>query len=211
VGDAVDQSLRYGAFPTLYRPLAQCPCPPGVFPAAINLSVRAASGAPGQLAHSVAAALIEIDPNLAFSFRPLADQIDATRQQERLVAWLSGVFGALALLLAAIGLYGVTSYAVARRRTEIGIRMALGAQRRDVVGLVVRQTILMTAGGVGAGLAAAAALTRYLEAMLFGITPLDPVTFIVAPALLALVAGLAALVPARRAATVDPMNALRCE
>jgi len=211
VGDAVDQSVRFGAFPTLYQPLAQCDCPPGVFPAAINLSVRAASGAPAQLARSVAAALIEVDRNLAFSFRLLADQIDAARQQERLVAWLSGVFGALALLLAAVGLYGVTSYAVVRRRTEIGIRMALGAQRRDVVGLALRQTILTTAAGVGAGLAAAAALTRYLEAMLFGITPLDPVTFIAAPALLALVAGLAALIPARRAATVDPMSALRCE
>jgi len=113
--------------------------------------------------------------------------------------------------MAAIGLYGVTSYAVAHRRTEIGIRIALGAQRRDVIGLALRHTILMTAAGVVVGLAIAAAVTRYMEAMLFGITALDPVTFIAAPALLTLVAGVAALVPARRAAAVDPMIALRSD
>ncbi|HLG55509.1 MAG TPA: ABC transporter permease [Vicinamibacterales bacterium] len=211
VGNAVDQSLRYGAMPTLYEPLAQCDCQPGIFPAAINLSIRAASGSPGLLARSVAGALMGTDRNLAFSFRPLAYQIDAARQQERLVAWLSGFFGVLALLLAMIGLYGVTAYGVAQRRAEIGIRMALGAQRHDILRLALRQTILWTISGVAVGLAAAAAVTRYLETMLFGITPLDPATFIGAPVLLAVVAGLAALIPAKRAATVDPMVVLRCE
>jgi len=216
VGDAVDQSLRAEPFPTLYLPLAQFMQHPAagesfmILPE-VSLSVRAASGSPALLARSVAAALTAVDRNLGFSFQPLSDQVSAARHQERLVAWLSGFFGALALLLAAIGLYGVTSYGVAQRRTEIGIRMALGAQRRDVVGLALRQTIFMTVGGVAVGLAVSAAVTRYIEAMLFGITPLDPITFIAAPAVLAAVVGLAALIPARRAATVDPMIVLRCE
>jgi putative ABC transport system permease protein len=213
VNDTVEQSLRYSAYPMLYQPLAQwgllMPMMPP--PTQISLSVRVASGSPTLLARSVATALTGVDRTLAFSFRPLADQVDAARHQERLVAWLSGFFGALALLLAMIGLYGVTAYGVAQRRAEIGIRMALGARRHDVLHLALRQTTLWTISGVAVGLAAAAAVTRYLEAMLFGITPLDPVTFIGAPVLLALVAGLAALIPAKRAATVDPMVVLRCE
>ena len=216
VGDAVDQSLRAEPFPALYLPLAQLmqhPAAGAGFMSVpeVSLSVRAATGSPAQLARSVAATLTSFDRNLTFSFQSLAEQVDAARHQERLVAWLSGFFGALALLMAAIGLYGVTSYAVAHRRTEIGIRIALGAQRRDVIGLALRHTILMTAAGVVVGLAIAAAVTRYMEAMLFGITALDPVTFIAAPALLTLVAGVAALVPARRAAAVDPMIALRSD
>jgi ABC-type antimicrobial peptide transport system permease subunit len=163
------------------------------------------------LARGVSAALIAVDRDLAFSFRPLADQVNAARHQERLVAWLSALFGALAVLLASIGVYGVTSYAVAQRRFEIGIRMALGARGRDVVRLTVRETIVMTLCGVAVGLTVAAALTRYLQALLFGVTPLDPLTFIAAPALLVAVALLACYVPARRATAIDPMIALRCE
>jgi predicted lysophospholipase L1 biosynthesis ABC-type transport system permease subunit len=212
VGDAFDdQSLRFGTLPTLYWPLAQCECPAGIFPATIAISVRSASGSPVQLARSVAAALTAVDRNLAFSFRPLADQVDAVRHQERLVAWLSGFFGGLALLLSAIGLYGVTSYDVARRRSEIGIRVALGARRRAVVGLTLRQAALTTIVGLAVGLAAATAVTRYFETLLFGVTPLDPVTFIAAPALLAVVALIASYLPARHATGIDPVTALRCE
>jgi ABC-type antimicrobial peptide transport system permease subunit len=177
----------------------------------LSLSVRAATDSPAVLARSVSTALTGVNSNLAFGFHPLAEQVSAARQQERLVAWLSGFFGALALLLAGIGLHGVTSYAVERRRVEIGIRMALGAQRQDVVSLAVRHTIVMTLCGVAAGLAVAAALTRYVRTLLFGITPLDPVTFIAAPAVLIIVALLACYFPARRATSIDPMNALRCE
>ena len=152
-----------------------------------------------------------VDRNLAFSFYALEDQVRGARNQERLVAWLAGFFGVLALLLATIGLYGVTSFLVARRRTEIAIRVALGAQRRDVVGLSVRQTAITTAIGVAGGLAAAAGVTRYVQSLLFGITPLDAATFVVAPLVLTIVALLACYVPARRAAQIDPMIALRAE
>jgi predicted permease len=210
VGDSVDQSLRYEPYPTLYLPLAQwtavIPEPPQV-----SVSVRVAAGSPASVARAVAATLTGIDRRLSFSFRLLEEQIDAGRHRERLVAWLAAFFGGLAILLAAIGLFGIASSTVGRRRTEIGIRMALGAQRGDVVRLALRQTILAAAGGLGVGLAAAAALTRYLEAMLFGITPLDVVTFVTAPAVLALVALVACVIPARRATAIDPMASLRCE
>jgi putative ABC transport system permease protein len=176
-----------------------------------SLSVRAESGSPALLARGVSTALTSFDRNLAFGFNPLTDQLADARQQDRLVAWLAGSFGALALLLAAIGLHGVTSYTVERKRTEIGIRIALGAQRRDVVRLAVRHTLLMTVGGVIVGIAASAAVTRYLQGLLFGVTPLDPISFSAAAALLVAVALIACYLPARRAATIDPMNALRCE
>jgi len=127
------------------------------------------------------------------------------------VAWLAGFFGVLALVLAAIGLHGVMSYTVERQRVEIGIRMALGAQREDIITLTVRHTLIMAMCGVAAGLLAAAALTRYLQTLLFGIEPLDPVTFVVAPAVLVAVALLACYLPTRRAASIDPMVALCAE
>ena len=210
VGNALEQSLRQEAYPTLYLPIAQWPT---FFPepAQISVSVRARSVSPVAVARGVAERLMTVDRNLSFTFRPLEDQIDAARHQERLIAWLSTFFGALALLLAAIGLFGIASSTVVRRRTEIGIRMALGAQRADVVRLALRQTILATVAGLAIGLASAALLTRYLETMLFGITPLDPVTFVAAPLVLATVALIACFLPARRATAIDPMAALRCE
>ena len=209
VGNAVDQSLRYEAVPAVYQPLAQFdrPIPMTEF----SLSVRAASGSPAALTRSVAAALTSVDRNLAFSFHLLEDQVRGARNQERRVAWLSSFFGMLALLLAAIGLYGVTSYIVARRQTEIGIRLALGAQRVDVVRVSVGQTAITTAIGVLVGLGAAAFVTRYLKTLLFGITPLDATTFVTASAVLATVALLTCYFPARRAARIDPMIALRSE
>jgi predicted permease len=209
VGDAIDQSIRYGSFPTVYQPLAQVtmPIPMPEF----SLSLRAASGPPAALARGAAAALTGIDRNLAFSFYVLEDQVRGARNQERLVAWLAGFFGALALLLAAIGLYGVTSFLVARRRTEIAIRVALGAQRRDVVGLSVRHTAITSAIGVALGLSAAAGATRFVQSLLFGVTPRDPATFIGAPTILAAIGLVACYVPARRAARIDPMAALRSE
>jgi ABC-type antimicrobial peptide transport system permease subunit len=203
----VDQSLRYEGVPAVYQAIAQFdrPIPMTEF----SLSIRAASGSPAALTRHVSAALTSVDRNLAFSVHLLADQVRGGRNQERLVAWLSGFFGVLALLLAAIGLYGVTSYIVARRQTEIGIRLALGAQRADVVRVSVGQIALTTAIGVIVGLGAAAIVTRYLKTLLFGVTPLDATTFVTASAVLATVALLTCYFPARRAARIDPMIALR--
>ena len=163
------------------------------------------------LARGVGAALTAVDSKLLFTFRPLADQVDASVKQERLVALLSGSFGALALLIAALGLYGVTSYAVQRRTTEIGIRVALGAQRGDVLGLVMRQSLMLTAWGIILGLATAAAVTGYVRGMLFGLTPLDPSTFVGVAIVFVVVSMAAAAIPARRATKVDPLTALRAE
>ena len=164
-----------------------------------------------QLARSVGAAVTGVDPGLAFTFHLLTDHVDASVRQERIVAMLSGLFGGLALLIAALGLYGVTSYAVSRRFTEIGIRMALGAQRAHVLGLILRQSLALTAIGIGLGLAGASAVTRYLRGMLFGLTPLDPGTFIGVAVLFAVVAAVAASIPAHRATRVDPLVALRTD
>ena len=124
---------------------------------------------------------------------------------------LSGFFGAVAALLAMLGLYGIVAYGVTQRTREIGIRTALGAQRSEVLALVLRQSTVLTGIGVAVGLAAAAVATRYLEGMLFGLSPLDPLTFIAVSLAFPMVAVLAAYLPARRAASIDPLLALRCE
>ena len=134
-----------------------------------------------------------------------------TMSRRRLYAVLLGVFAAVALTLAMIGLYGTISYAVAQRTREIGVRVALGAQRMQVLALVLRQTTLLTVIGVAAGVAGAAALSRYLEALLFDLTPLDPATFAVVIVTFVAIAMLASYVPARRATRVDPVVALRSE
>jgi putative ABC transport system permease protein len=207
VSDSVYRSVREGVEPTVYGPIAQeIPRNSG-----ISLSVRAATGSPAALASSIATALSAVDRNLSFSFRPLTDQVQASFAQERLVALLSGFFGALALLLAGLGLYGVTAYAATRRRAEIGIRIALGATRAKVIALVLRRSLIVTTIGIAVGLALAAAVTRYLEGMLFGLTPLDPITFVAVSALFAAVTLLAAFLPARRATVADPLEALRHE
>jgi len=137
----------------------------------------------------------------------LADSISLRRFSMLLLL----IFAGVALLLASVGIYGVISYSVTQRTCEIGVRLALGARRRDIIHLVVRQGIVMTLAGVGIGLVATFALTRLLAALLFNVSTTDPATFIIIPVALTIVALGACLVPARRAAKVDPMVALRYE
>jgi predicted permease len=141
----------------------------------------------------------------------MEDRLDRVLANERLTGFLAGLFGGLATVLALVGLYAVTAYSVACRAQEIGIRVALGAQRRNILALVLREGMILLAVGVGIGLAAAVALTRVLRDFLFEIAPTDPATFISTTLLLSLVGLLACYLPARRAARIDPMVALRCE
>jgi predicted permease len=207
VGDAVFDSQREGIQPIVYVPVAQA----GIEPGEISVGVRPAVGSPMQIARSVGAAIIGVDPGLSFTFRLMTDHVDGSVRGERLVAVLSELFGGLALVIAALGLYGVTSYTVNRRFSEIGIRMALGAQRTQVFGLVLGHSLTLTSVGIALGLVGATATTRYLRGMLFGITPLDPTTFIAVAVVFVIVAAVAAAIPAHRATKVDPLVALRTE
>jgi predicted permease len=167
---------------------------------------------PTRIIGAVRQAAREIDANLPlYHIKTLATQVDESLVQERLISTLSGFFGLLSLLLAAIGLYGILAYAVSQRTREIGIRIALGAQPGAVLRMVLRQGLILTLFGVGFGLAASLGATRLLESQLFDVTPTDPVTFVVVPILLLTVALLACLVPARRATNVDPLIAIRQE
>jgi ABC-type antimicrobial peptide transport system permease subunit len=143
--------------------------------------------------------------------RTQTEQIDATMSRERLFATLATALGLLALTLACIGIYGVMAHAVARRTSEIGIRIALGAQRSEVLRMILRETGLVTVAGVLIGVTAAAALTRYVRTMLYGLEPMDPLAFGAAVAVMSGVAFVAGWWPARVASRVDPVLALRHE
>ena len=209
VADAVYRSLREPVPATMYVPLAQFnerrdPAPPSM-----AVSVRSTTGSPALLARSVSAAITGVNRDLALTFRPLADQVNASLTQERLVAMLAGFFGALALLLAGLGLYGVTSYAVTRRRTEIGIRMALGAAPGGVVRLVLSRVTLLVGIGVVVGGAVSLWASRFVETLVYGLEPRDPATFTIAAVVLAVVGAVAGWLPAQRASRIDPAEVLR--
>ena len=147
--------------------------------------------------------------DIAVTVRPLDDEVHSALTQEHLVARLSGFFGALALLLAGLGLYGVTTYAVNGRRGEIGIRMALGAAPAGVLTLVLRRVALLVAIGVIAGTAISLWASTFVSSLLFGLKTRDPLTFAAAAVVLVAVGGLAGWIPARRAARLDPAQVLR--
>jgi ABC-type antimicrobial peptide transport system permease subunit len=176
-----------------------------------DLVVRV-TGKPEALMSQLRAAVHSVDPNLAvWDVMTLSDAVDRSLGQEKLLAKLASFFGALALLLSAIGLYGVMAYSVARRTNEIGIRMALGAQPGVVLGMVLRESVLVVGLGLLAGIPAALACGRYVSSQLYGLAPNDPITIVGASALLIAVAMLASFLPARRAALLDPLAALREE
>jgi predicted permease len=211
VADAVfGGSLRDTAPSMMYVPLVQSDGLERLADTGIRISVRSTSE-PRALVRSLAASLTAVDGDLAFSFRPLADYLETALARERLVARLSGLFGGLAVFLAAVGLYGVTAHTATQRRREIAIRMAIGAQRSEVLALVLRRGLGLTGMGIALGLVIAGAVTRYLEALLFGVTPVDPVTFAAVSLIFAAVAAVASYMPARRASHADPMVALRAE
>jgi putative ABC transport system permease protein len=207
VRDAVNSSLREPRRPALYQPLAQNDWP---FPfPGISLSVRSAEGSPTRLARSIDTAITTVDPNLAFNFRSVSEQVSASLLQERLVAILSGFFSLLGLLLAGIGLYGVTSYAVTRRRVEIGIRMALGANQGDVVRLVLKRVVLLVTIGILVGAGVSWWASKFVSSLIYGLPPRDPVALIGAAVALLAVGALAGWLPAYRASRIDPAGTLR--
>jgi putative ABC transport system permease protein len=157
-------------------------------------------------------ALHQVDPTEPLTQIETMDQVvSGSLKDWRFHAVLLGIFAALALVIAAIGVYGVISYSIAQRTHEIGIRLALGAQRRDVLRLVVSQGARLALAGIAVGVLAAIGLTRLMASLLYGVTPTDPVTFIAVAVLLLIVALVACYIPARRAMRVDPMVALRYE
>jgi len=177
----------------------------------VVLAVRTA-GPPEDMAPLVRRAVTEVDARLAVDhLSALSDKVSASVATPRFAASLLAGFAGVALLLAAIGLYGVLSYGVSERRREIGVRAALGASRARLVGLIVREGLTVVLAGLVVGLAGAAALSRLMEAALFGVTPLDPLSYLVAPLVLLVVAVGACLIPARRASRVEPAEALRCD
>jgi predicted permease len=205
VADAVYSNVREAVPPTMYLAVGQQKEPAS----AISVSLRTTALAPVSLTKSVTAAIGGIDPDLALTFRPLADQVSASLIQERVLAILSGFFGVLALVLAGLGLYGVTSYAVNRRRTEMGIRLALGARPRIVLRLVLRRVALLLLGGIGCGAALSLWASRFVSTLLYGLQPRDPSTLAIAAVLLLIIGALAGWAPAWRAATLDPARVLR--
>jgi predicted permease len=209
VADAVYTAPRDGMLPTMYEPLAQRePSDWSSWRTAV-LTIRAAPGQRALVERDVAAALTQADPTVVFTSGTFDQIVDATVTQERLVAMTSGFFGALALLLAGLGLYGTVAHAVSARRTEIGLRMALGAQAAGIVRLVFRRVGVLIVAGLTLGLAGSLWSARFIAPLLFQVEAHDPMTFSGAAAVLAVVGVLAAWVPARRAARLDPATVLR--
>jgi predicted permease len=206
VKDAKYLDLREEPVPLAYLAAAQDDRPDNFAQFLIRPSVPVATALP-----AIKQAISQFRPEITSEFHTLQSQIRDSLLRERLMATLSGFFGILAVLLAIIGLYGVISYTVARRTNEIGIRVALGAQRGRVIGIVMREAAVLVAMGLVVGSALALAASRTATSLLFGLTPYDPATLALAIAALAAVAAAASFLPAHRAARLDPMAALRDE
>jgi ABC-type antimicrobial peptide transport system permease subunit len=186
--------------------MSQDPEPSGFAP----LLIRTA-GAPKALVASLRAAIDSTNPAIVATFQDYPGLVDRLLVRDRVVAGLAGFFGLLALLLATLGLYGVMAFAVARRRSEIGIRMALGAERTAIVTMILREASALIALGLAVGLALALVLAHTVRSLVFGLEPSDPLTIGVATFVLGLVGLAASYFPARRAARLDPVAALHQE
>jgi ABC-type antimicrobial peptide transport system permease subunit len=194
------------SFKTAFLPASQDTAPWS----SVSVEIRSTTDPKG-LQPRIRDAITKVNRDASIEFRSFETQVNDSIRQQEVVALLSGFFGALALLLAMMGLYGVTSYSVARRQSEIGIRMALGAPKRAVLWLVMRSVWFMLAIGTVVGTAAALILGRLVTSLLFGVKANDPATLASAALALVIAATLAAFLPARRAASLDPMRALRNE
>ena len=207
VEDMSYRSVRDEKPPTVFLPLAQAVDELQAF---VTVSVRAAGGGrPSLLTRALVDAIGRVDPGLSMTVRPLSNQVNDALVRERLVAMLAGFFGALALLLAGIGLYGVTAYTVSRRKPELGVRLALGADGRRIVRLVLGRVALLVGLGVAAGTVMSLWASRFVASLLWGLGPRDAATLAGAAGVLLLVGLLAAWLPARRAARIDPAEVLR--
>jgi putative ABC transport system permease protein len=167
---------------------------------------------PQSATNGIRAAVANIDPKLIVNdIKPITQAIDESIQDQRAMAMLAAIFGGIAAMLAGIGLYGILAYSTAQRTREIGIRMALGAQRGTVVQLILRETLILAGCAVGVTIPIALLAARAVRSQLFGVSFVDPVVYISGVLAICVVAALAAFVPARRAASVDPSKALRTE
>jgi putative ABC transport system permease protein len=207
--DAVYTTPRDGMLPTMYEPLAQRDSREWSSWRNVVLTIKAASGQRALVERNVTSALAQADPTLVFRSGTFDEMLVATMTQERLVAMMSGFFGALALLLAGLGVYGIVAQAVNARRTEIGLRLALGAQPTGIVRLVFRRLGGLVVAGLAVGLAGGWWAARFVAPLLFQVEARDPLTFSGTAAVLVAVGVLAAWVPARRAARLDPATVLR--
>jgi len=203
VKDAKYESVREVAYPTVFRPVAQIPEDP-----AGDFELRTALPQKAMMA-AIQNAVAGVNREIPIEIHTLAAQVDESMTRERVLAALAAFFGCLALLLAMIGLYGTLSYLVTQRRTEFAIRIALGAPLQSIRNLVMRDVVVLLAGGIAAGVGLSLTTTKLLGALLFGIQPRDPATLAVGAALMAAVSVAASLFAARRATKVDPMVALR--
>ena len=205
VRDAKVRGPRSPVRPMAYRPIRQ------EMDYARSLEVRT-QGDPRTVASEIRKVIAELAPNLPIQdVTTLAERVNRLLAQERLIAELTGLFGLLALLLACIGIYGLISYAVARRIPEMGIRMALGARRASVVWLVLREALILVLIGLVIGIPLEAAAARLVTSLLFGVSPTDPAMLAATAVLMLSIAVVAAYLPARRASRVDPTAALRYE
>jgi predicted permease len=206
VGDAKYGSVREQMRPMVFHPLAQeKPMP------SLVLHVRSAAS-PAALVPIIRREILALDSEVLINdVRTLPEEIRSQLRQDRMFATLASFFAVLALALGAIGIYGIVAYRVAHRTAEIGVRMALGAQRNDVLWLIMRETVVLLATGVAIGVPAALAAARLVKKLLFGLTPADPLTIAGAAVVLFAAGALAGFLPARRAASLEPTLALRSE